>query len=358
MPAKPSEADRSLPPATSRAVSPVVARIVLLGLLLLLVAALNAPAPALKLLDTGQGDLALYEAEVDRLRNGEEYYSVIASELRRRGYATASVFNWRMPFPVLAVARAATPTRICFFALGVFAIAGTLALLIKAAPEPMLVAVLAQIGVTVSLLQIPEYILMAEAWSGLLMVSSVVMYGFRAWSTGAVLGVLALFARELAAPYCVVCGLVAVARRRRRESAVWIVGAVLYTTYALFHVAQVRARLGAHEFMPEESWVQFGGLPFLLRVIGFAGWYTLLPAWTKAAGCVLLVASAWAPAAPQQLRLAVMTYLVFFTIVGHPFNDYWGVMTAWIFALATGYGVTGLWRLMLAASGRHTYASP
>lgn len=48
----------------------------------------------------GAGDVALYRAEVDRIRNGESYYQATAAELTARGYPTQSVFNWRMPLPM------------------------------------------------------------------------------------------------------------------------------------------------------------------------------------------------------------------------------------------------------------------
>ena len=44
--------------------------------------------------------MALYRAEVDRIRNGEGYYQAAAAELTARGYPTRSVFNWRTPLPM------------------------------------------------------------------------------------------------------------------------------------------------------------------------------------------------------------------------------------------------------------------
>lgn len=331
------------------------ARMVLGGLLLLLVASLSTPSTQVKALLNDQGDVALFETVVSRLRGGEAYYPAMGDELRRRGYPTASVFNWRTPFPLAAVAAYPKATAICFFALGVLVMAGTLILLLKDAPETMLVALLALIGVTVELLKVPQFVLMAEAWAGFLIAASVVAYGHRWRSIGAVFAVLALLVRELAAPYCVVCGLIAFAQKRRRESAVWFAGAILYSAYLLLHVWQVTGQLSAAEVAHKQSWVQFGGLPFLLRVIGFAGWYDVLPLWSRAVGCVLLAASLWAVRAPQQLRAMVGAYLLFFSIVGQSFNQYWGLVTAPAFAIATGYGVAGLWRLIVAARAKRTY---
>ena len=42
-------------------------------------------------------DLMLYRRIVERIRGGEGYYAVTGEELRKRGYPTHSVFNWRLP---------------------------------------------------------------------------------------------------------------------------------------------------------------------------------------------------------------------------------------------------------------------
>jgi hypothetical protein len=325
------------------------ARLWLAALLLLLVAAVSTPSPAVKRMERGQGDVALFEAVVGRLRRGEPYYPAMGAELRQRGYPTANVFNWRTPFPLAAVAASPRTTTVCFFALGVFAVVGTLALLINAAPEVMLLAVMAQIGVTVSLLKVPQFVLMAEAWSGFLIMASILAYGRRHVMAGAALGGLALLARELAAPYCVVCSVIALSQKRWRETTIWGIAALASGAYVMLHAFQVGDQLGPGELAHKQSWVQFGGLPFLLRVISFSGWYDVLPVWSRGLGCVLLAASIWARAAPVQLRAMVAAYLVFFAIVGLPFNQYWGLVTAPAFALATGYGISGLQRLIRAA---------
>ena len=50
--------------------------------------------------DRGPGDIALYRAEVERVRLGASYYDAAAAELHARAYPTRSVFNWRTPLPV------------------------------------------------------------------------------------------------------------------------------------------------------------------------------------------------------------------------------------------------------------------
>src|SRR4026209_2387691 len=52
----------------------------------------------------GGEDQALHIATIARLHAGESYYVVVGDKLRRRGYPTASVFNWRTPALVRALA--------------------------------------------------------------------------------------------------------------------------------------------------------------------------------------------------------------------------------------------------------------
>jgi hypothetical protein len=329
--------------------SPLKARIILIGLLLLLVAGLAIKPPKAPAAPKGQGDLGLFSTVVGQMRGGKPYYAAMRDELRRRGYPTRSVFNWRMPIVFRAVAVKPRPTRIVFVALGVFTIVATLALLLKGSPEVLLVSLLAQIGVVIPLVSVPEYAVMTEAWAGFFIGLSLAAYGRSLYVAGASLGIVALFARELAAPYCLVCGLLAVTERRWRETAVWAAGAVAFGVYFFVHVAEVTGQIGPHDLTQKQSWVRFGGLPFVLRTISFTGWYYALPVWSRAFGCVLLVAALWAPGAHRQLRAAVATFLIFFAVVGQPFNQYWGLLTGSAWALAYGYGVAGLWRLITAA---------
>jgi len=53
----------------------------------------------------GEGDVALYWAEVERIRAGEGYYEAAAVELVERGYPTRSVFNWRTPLPMWMIGK-------------------------------------------------------------------------------------------------------------------------------------------------------------------------------------------------------------------------------------------------------------
>jgi len=57
------------------------------------VALCEKPA-SLSVAGNGTGDADVYLRIIDRLHAGEDYYSVVGSELRAGNYASRSVFNW------------------------------------------------------------------------------------------------------------------------------------------------------------------------------------------------------------------------------------------------------------------------
>jgi hypothetical protein len=97
------------------------------------------------------------------------------------------------------------------------------------------------------------------------------------------------------------------------------------------------------------TWVQFGGLRFVLATIGFGGWLGLLPPWVAAPACVLLVASAFAPPGNTHVKAGVFVYLFFFAIAGQPFNQGWGLLAAPLWAVGYGVGALGLLTLIRQA---------
>jgi hypothetical protein len=335
--------------------SPWMARGVLAGLLLLLLSGLAIrvpPQPAGSSKD--QGDAALFRTVARRMQNGEPYYPAMGNELRRRGYPTASVFNWRTPLILQTVAAAPRAAAICLLALGGLAILATVILLLQAMPEALLLSLLLQVGATASIVLISDSVTVPEIWTGYLVIASLAAYA-RGWPIGgAALGLLALFVRELAAPYCLVCGVMAFGRRRWLEAAFWALGACAYAAYFISHASNVAAHTGPGDVAHAQSWVQFGGLAFVLGTISFTGWFVALQPWGAAVGCVLIVASMWARKAPLHLRVTVVTYLALFSIVGQVFNQNWGLVTAPAWALACGYGVEGVRTLIVAARSRDT----
>jgi hypothetical protein len=185
-----------------------------------------------------------------------------------------------------------------------------------------------------------------ELWAGASIGLSVLSYARGRTLTGAGWGLLALFIRELAAPYCVLATLLAVRARRWPEVRMWAVGAMLYGMYYAVHSWEAVHHMQPGDFTHAHSWLCWGGLPFLLKTWRYNGLLILAPSWIFALAVVAMVVAWWAPRIPLHLRLSVLVYSALFFAVGQPFNDYWGLLTAPIMSLWLAYSPRGLRELV------------
>jgi hypothetical protein len=288
----------------------------------------------------------MFEAVCARVRDGESYYRAMAAELRARHYPTASIFNWRTPLPY-AAARVVPSgyLRAGLISLGAGLLILTAVVLKNHSPAMIIVALVAQVGAMVALID-PAAPVLAENWTGVLIGLSISAYQLRAWRTAACIGVLALFFRELAAPYVVVCALLALRERRRQEIAVWMAGAVAYGAFFLWHVHEVRLLQRPGDLSHLNSWLFGGGPAFLLETLRTNAWVLMCPPWIPAASAILaaLAAAAIRRGTGSHLRGTILAYGAMFMAIGQPFNNYWGFVTAPIWALAVGYGLEAVWQ--------------
>jgi hypothetical protein len=335
------------------------ARIILVALLAIVVAGetinisrLRAPSAATV---EGPRDIELFAAVVARVRAGSAYYPAMDAELRRWRYPTASVFNWRTPL-VYSTTAALGPAgmRAILVLLGFAALMLTIAVVRRHAALPRILALFVQLGAIVAVL-VPAAPLLTEAWAGVLLAISVCAYLLGARRTAAGVGLLGLFVRELAAPYVALCALLAIQKKRWDEVAIWAAGAVAYAVYFGLHLGQVRALQRPGDLAHPYSWLYGGGPAFLLDTLRTNGWVLVSPRWIPAAPAllaILVAACAWPHAAPR-LRATVAVYLALFMLVGQPFNYYWGLLTAPLWALATADGTAAV-QHWLAISRRHS----
>ena len=297
---------------------------------------------------TLQEDVYLYQAIVSDLRAGGAYYDVVGKELRSRGYAVRPVFNWREP--LLYRAMAALPwwaVRSTIVALTIL-----LVLYVIVYPYPRLTPLFLAHGLIGVAAISPLYF--TEFWAGACLALSAVTLGARRIIEGVSWAILALAIRELAAPYCVVMTLYAAWRRDWHEVRAWIAGALVFAIYYGWHASNAMPHILPSDRAHEESWLYFGGVVFLLRVIQVTGLLFFLPAPVFAFVIVFLTAGWWANRMPMPVRLAVVTYAVFFTCVGQPFDVYWGYLIAPLLALWGAYAPQGIQVLLARPSAAGT----
>jgi hypothetical protein len=148
------------------------------------------------------------------------------------------------------------------------------------------------------------------------------------WSIGAALGVFAVFLRELAAPYALVCGLLSFRARRWRESVLWVIGGVAYAVYYVIHAMAASAAIQPGDLSRHDSYIRWLGLSFVVKTLYLNGLLTPLPPVITSIASGVGLAAVWARSAPDQLKVSLLLYFVLFCIVGHPFDYYWDTLPA------------------------------
>jgi hypothetical protein len=307
--------------------------------------------------DRGPGDVGLYRAEVQRMRDGYGYYDAAAAELRARGYPTRSVFNWRTPLPVWLIAALPDIT----MAKAILGLAGlTLVWLAfqlltdEGSLAEGLLGVVLLLGALLPCM-LGDLLVMPELWSGVLVALSAVCFGLGHRAAGVLAGVAALFFRELAAPYVLVCLALTVYEHRWRELGAWMAGMATYAVFFAVHLSHVLPRISPDDVAHAGGWIRFGGAGFLISTAQMNAYLLVLPQWITAAylACTLLGSLAWRSAAGTRIALAIVAYAIGFSIAGHDFNQYWGSMTAPLFCLGAARlpsAIAELWRAALRSS--------
>jgi hypothetical protein len=285
----------------------------------------------------GAGDVELYQAEVQRIAAGENYYQAAGAELRARGYPTTSVFNWRTPLPMWLLGHlpGEWAGRLLIGSLAALVlIVGTYFTARDADPTTAILTGLLLVGALMPA-WLSEIYVMPVLWSGVLIALSVCLYSMnlRAWAFGA--GLAAMFVRELAAPYCIICLLLAMKDRQRREAAAWLTGFALYAIFFAWHANQVMSGIGPNEAVHANSWLQFGGAAFVISLAQMNAYLLLLPQWMSAIylALALIGFAGWNTAPGLRAGLTVCAFVAIFGFIGQPINQYWGSLMAPLLAL-------------------------
>ncbi|MBI1900355.1 MAG: hypothetical protein HYS13_04465 [Planctomycetia bacterium] len=296
-------------------------------------------------------DIDLYAAEIRRIRAGGGYYQAAATELRARGYPTKSVFNWRTPLPMWLIAKLPEGMgKVLAAGLASILILATLVVVAREGSLfEALLAGLLQFGAVMPCFLGQLYV-MPVLWAGILMALSACAYSQGRWKLGLGSGLAALFLRDLAGPYCVLCALLAARERRWREAALWGAGLLAYGVFYGVHLGIVRGLMRPEDVAHVHGWVQLGGLPFVISTVQMNSYLLILPQWATAAyfAAAMLGLAGWHNKAGERFGLAVCLYVLLFGFVGQPFNQYWGALVTPLFC----FGAARAW-----TAGRDLWAA-
>jgi hypothetical protein len=349
----------ALPPTRFRDFSrPLAGAVLTLALfaILLLLASSAGYSPPVSAPSADRGDAAAYGRIVERMRAGEGYYAVAHAELRQGGYGTRSVFNWRLP--TLSWLESRLPALLwANIVIGLAALGALLAaarLVVKTGDPAARLIVIPALVASLLACTTPTAAFFGEIVTGVLILASVAAYGLKRPAAGFLLALLALFIRELAAPYVVVCVVLACRDRRFGELAAWAAGLLLFAGYFAWHAVMVSGMLGAGDVGYPQGWVQFGGLGFVLATAAFNGAFIVAPLWVSAILLPLCLVglAAWQGPGAARAGLAVAIYLAAFAVVGKPFNNYWGALYTPLMMLGLPFVPAALRDLLRAARAR------
>lgn len=295
------------------------------------------------------GDLELYRRVVDHMRAGEPYHDAAQRELRTLGYPTRSVFNFRTPVHAWTISRLPRPEwGQALLCLGMLATVGLWCFeLLDAVPFAAAAAAGVCLVGSTSACFSGQTFLLHELWAGTLIAFSAVALR-RGWiSTGVAAGLAALFVRELALPYVVVCLGTAALRRRRGEALAWAAGLLGFAAMMVWHHAMVEARVTAVDQAMPGGWVRFGGIRFILMTAQANVFLMSLPLWATAiyAPLAALGLASWGGVEGRRVGLTGGLYLAAFAVVGAPFNYYWGFMYGPLLAIGLAQAPGAIWGL-------------
>ena len=146
----------------------------------------------------------MYSAIVARLAAGGEYYVVIGEELRKGDYPAGTVFSWRTPLLFSMLSLSSGTAKAVFGALGILALAATVRLLSTQPAVVIIAGAIAQSG-AIWIMFVGTIWVSHELWAAYFVALSAFAYSRRLYNVGGLLGLVALFIRELVAPYVLVC---------------------------------------------------------------------------------------------------------------------------------------------------------
>ncbi|WP_052761819.1 hypothetical protein [Aurantiacibacter luteus] len=284
-------------------------------------------------------DLQLYDVIAERVRAGDNYYQAAVEEQRARGFPVRPGLAVRLP--TLAHVHAAVgPYGLMVLAalLGI----GTLVAwhyrlrdISGTTNKLRIILLLVVIGAVMGLK--PQYLALHEVWSGMLIALALGLYRPRRWWPALIAGALALAVRELALPFVLLMGALALLRGNRGEALAWGAVIALFGAGLVAHLGQV-AQFTTPADPEGPNWFALRGLGGVTSNVALSSPLYLLPGWLAAplALLPLLGWAGWRTRFGETGFLLCAGYSLLFAIAGRDNNFYWAlmVMPVWFVGLA------------------------
>ena len=300
-------------------------------------------------------DLMLYRAVAARVAKGENYYHAAFTEQRARGFPVTPGLAVRLPTLAFVTALLGTPGMVVLGAL--LALATLLAWWRRLGIEPggrehRLIAMLfIVIGGAVGTKA--HYSMLHEVWAGLLIALAFGLHRPGRWWWAWLAAAAALAVRELALPFVLLLGAMALWRRDWREAGAWAVLVVLFGLALAWHLSLAHALVLPSD-KPGPAWLVFRGLKgWTANIVTSSSLYRLPHPLAAAVALLPLLGWAeWKSDAGRTGTLLHAGYGVFFMMAGRDNNFYWGLLVVPTWFLGLTFVPRALWSLGRNALGK------
>jgi hypothetical protein len=303
-------------------------------------------------------DSDLYRAIIARVHAGQNYYDAAGAELRGRHYPTRPAFNWREPTYAWLLGHFPWPN-VLLVALDLTTLILSFVWIRQSwSTRAALAVVLLHVG---ALPFGPDPVVFQEVWAGSFIILSATLYALGRWPLGMAAALVALCFREHALLPCGVAFLLALQARRWVEVRLWVVSLVAWVALMALHLHTVEQHLGPADFViKSRNWVAFGGPRFLVSLVGFDAYAGFLP--PALAAPILPLAlfgyADWRNDGAVRMGLTLLGFLLAFSVVGLPFNSYWGSLFMPLMSVGLVRAPFALQQCWRAARPRTTQLSP
>ncbi|MBH5321033.1 hypothetical protein [Aurantiacibacter sediminis] len=284
-------------------------------------------------------DLQLYDRIAERVAAGENYYEVAVEEQRARDFPVRPGLAVRLPTLAHITAFVGQGGLIVLaIILGIATVTAWHFRLrdVQGGPGRLRYLLLLLVIGSVSGLK-PQYLALHEVWAGMLIALSIGLYRPERWIWAVLAAALAVFIRELALPFILLMGAIALTRGKRAEAAAWGALVLVFGAALTMHLLAVGA-VTTQADPASPGWLSLRGLGGWTANIVLSSPLYLLPPFIAAplALLPLLGWAGWRSWFGLTGFLLCLGYGVLFMIAGRDNNFYWAliVMPVWFVGLA------------------------
>jgi hypothetical protein len=279
--------------------------------------------------DERDHDLVLYDRIIQGIRDGGNYYSVAARELRAGGYPLRPFVAFRPPLLAELLARISPLAGLLLLRALIAATILAWGFRLREATGSTAawsIACLLLIG-GIALYAQAEYAVVHEVWAGTLIALSLALRDERRWLAAVTVGLLALLIRELTLPYVAIMTAAALYERKWREAAGWTAAIGVFAVAIGLHAVAASAVVSAAD-VASPGWSRLGGWRFFLTATWLTGPLRVGPYLSVATLAPLAVIgwAGWRAPIAARAFATLIAYAAMLMAFGRPDNFYWALM--------------------------------